>query len=148
MPSPATDSRGGTTRVDRKATTDTTRNRPRVKSPDKANSAKTSVTTDISRVRFGHKQMTRLGRILASDGMIGFMLGVVVVEAATLLFMHDKNGNAPEPVLLLSFLGAGAALMSSMFFVRRIEKSALPFATALLAALFFHLWHVALLWPR
>jgi len=92
--------------------------------------------------------MARLGEILASDGMIGFMLGVVVVEAATLYIWHKQTSRGPQPVELMSFLGAGAALMSAMFFVKRIKKSALPFATALLAALFFHIWHVALLWGR
>jgi hypothetical protein len=92
--------------------------------------------------------MSLLGKILASDGMIGFMLLVVVVEAAVLTFWHGSTGEGPRPMLLMSFLGAGAALMSAMFFVKRIEKTALPFATALLAALVFHIWHVTLLWPR
>jgi hypothetical protein len=100
------------------------------------------------RERPGHRQMSQLGRILASDGMIGFMLLVVVVEATVLMFWHGSTGNGPDPMLLMSFLGAGASLMSAMFFVKRIEKTALPFATALLSALFFHIWHVVLLWPR
>ena len=98
--------------------------------------------------RFGRKQMSRLGEVLASDGMIVFMLAVVVIEATALMIWHRRTSQGPEPVQLLSFLGAGAALMAAMFFVKRIKKSALPFASALLAALFFHIWHVALLWGR
>lgn len=94
------------------------------------------------------RAMRRLTRMLASDGMIGFMLLVVVVEATTLVIWNRLTGNGPAPVRLLSFLGAGGSLMVSMYFVRRVEKHPLPFAFALLSALVFHAWHVALLWGR
>lgn len=80
--------------------------------------------------------------------MIVFMLAVVVVEATVLMVWHRRTAQGPEPVQLMSFLGAGAALMAAMFFVKRIKRSALPFATALLASLIFHIWHVTLLWGR
>ncbi len=92
--------------------------------------------------------MARLGEMLASDWMIVFMLAVVLIEATALMIWHRRTAQGPEPVELMSFLGAGASLMSAMFFVKRIKKSALPFATALLSALVFHIWHVSLLWGR
>ena len=98
--------------------------------------------------RFGRERMSRLGNALASDAMIIFMLSVVMVEATALFFWHRATGKGPEPVELFSFLGAGASLMLAMYFVKRIKKSALPFATALLSALVFHIWHMALLWGR
>ena len=94
------------------------------------------------------RAMRRMTRTLASDGMIGFMLSVVVLEATTLLLFHARTGGGPAPVELLSFLGAGGSLMVSMYFVRRVERRPLPFAFALLSALAFHAWHVALLWGR
>jgi hypothetical protein len=87
-------------------------------------------------------------RALASDGMIVFMLSVVVVEATVLVLWNRSTGQGPLPVELLTFLGAGASLMFSMFFVRRVEKHPLIFAFSLLAALFFHAYHVFLLWGR
>jgi hypothetical protein len=92
--------------------------------------------------------MRRMTRTLASDGMIVFMLGVVVVEATVLVLWNRSTGNGPVPVELLTFLGAGASLMFSMFFVRRVEQHPLFFAFSLLAALIFHALHVALLWGR
>lgn len=90
--------------------------------------------------------MRRMTRTLASDGMIVFMIGVVVVEATALVIWNRRTGGGPVPVELLTFLGAGGSLMFSMFFVRRVERHPLLFAFALLAALCFHAWHVALLW--
>jgi hypothetical protein len=98
--------------------------------------------------RFGREQMARLGDALASDGMIVFMLLVVLIEATALVIWHRTTGKGPDPIELMSFMGAGGSLMSAMFFVKRIKKSALPFATALLSALVFHIWHMALLWAR
>lgn len=98
--------------------------------------------------RFGRERMSRLGDALASDAMIIFMLSVVMVEATALFLWHRSTNKGPEPVELFSFLGAGASLMLAMYFVKRIKKSALPFATALLSALVFHIWHMALLWGR
>ncbi len=92
--------------------------------------------------------MSRLGDALASDGMIVFMLAVVLIEATALLWWHRTTSKGPDPIELMSFMGAGASLMTAMFFVKRIKKSALPFATALLSALVFHIWHMALLWAR
>ncbi len=93
-------------------------------------------------------RVRRLTRALASDGMIVFMLAVVVLEATFLVLWHRNTGGGPAPVELLSFLGAGASLMVSMLFMRRVEKHPLVFAFALLAALFFHAYHVYLLWSR
>jgi hypothetical protein len=92
------------------------------------------------------RAMRRMTRTLASDGMIVFMIGVVVVEATALVLWNRRTGGGPVPVDLLTFLGAGGSLMFSMFFVRRVERHPLAFAFSLLAALFFHAWHVALLW--
>lgn len=92
--------------------------------------------------------MRRLTRALASDGMIIFMLSVVVLEATFLVLWHRSTGGGPAPVELLSFLGAGGSLMVSMLFMRRVEKHPLAFAFALLAALGFHAYHVFLLWGR
>lgn len=94
------------------------------------------------------RSVRRLTQTLASDGMIVFMIGVVVVEATFLVIWHRVTGGGPAPYELLSFLGAGGSLMFSMFWVRRVDRHPLRFAFALLAALGFHLWHVALLWTR
>jgi hypothetical protein len=94
------------------------------------------------------RSVRAMTRVLASDGMIVFMIAVVVVEATVLVFWHRRTGHGPLPVELLSFLGAGGSLMFSMFWVRRVDRHPLRFAFALLAALGFHLWHVALLWTR
>jgi len=94
------------------------------------------------------RAMRQMTRTLASDGMIGFMLAVVFVEATVLVLWHQETGRGPAPIELLSFLGAGGSLMVSMFFVRRVERRPLAFAFALLAALAFHAWHVVLLWGR
>lgn len=92
--------------------------------------------------------MRRLTGVLASDGMIIFMLSVVVLEATFLVLWHRATGGGPAPVELLSFLGAGGSLMVSMLFMRRVGKHPLMFAFALLAALGFHAYHVFLLWGR
>ena len=92
--------------------------------------------------------MRRLTRALASDGMIIFMLAVVVLEATVLVLWHRNTGGGPAPVMLMSFLGAGGSLMVSMLFMRRVDKHPLIFAFALLAALGFHAYHVFLLWGR
>lgn len=94
------------------------------------------------------RTMRRMTRALASDGMIGFMLAVVFVEATVLVLWHRQTGRGPAPIELLSFLGAGGSLMVSMYFVRRVERRPLAFAFALLSALAFHAWHVVLLWGR
>ena len=94
------------------------------------------------------RAMRRMTRTLASDGMIGFMVAVVFVEATVLVLWHRQTGRGPAPVELLSFLGAGGSLMVSMYFVRRVEQRPLAFAFALLSALAFHAWHVVLLWGR
>ena len=94
------------------------------------------------------RAMRRMTRTLASDGMIVFMIGVVVVEATVLVLFNRRTGDGPVPVDLLTFLGAGGSLMFSMFFVRRVEKRPLSFAFSLLCALFFHAWHVAMLWGQ
>ncbi len=103
------------------------------------------MTTDTvpSVLRRGMRQLTGM---LASDGMIGFMLAVVIVEATTLVIWNLLTGRGPVPIELLTFLGAGGSLMVSMYFVRRVHRHPLFFAFALLAALFFHAWHVVLLW--
>lgn len=103
------------------------------------------MTAPRSPLRTGMRTLTRA---LASDGMIVFMLAVVVVEATTLVLWNRTTGRGPMPVELLSFLGAGGSLMVSMLFVRRVERHPLVFAFALLAALAFHAWHVALLWGQ
>lgn len=94
------------------------------------------------------RAMRRMTRTLASDGMIVFMIGVVVVEATVLVLFNRRTGGGPMPVDLLTFLGAGGSLMFSMFFVRRVERHPLPFAFSLLCALFFHAWHVVRLWGQ
>jgi hypothetical protein len=94
------------------------------------------------------RAMRRMTRLLASDGMVVFMLAVVLIEATALLIYHRTTGAGPAPWELLTFLGAGGSLMVSMLFVRRVERSPLRFAFALLAALGFHAAHVALLWGR
>lgn len=94
------------------------------------------------------RAMRRMTRTLASDGMIVFMIGVVVVEATVLVLFNRRTGGGPVPVDLLTFLGAGGSLMFSMFFVRRVEQRPLAFAFSLLSALVFHAWHVVLLWGR
>lgn len=94
------------------------------------------------------RSVRAMTRVLASDGMIVFMIAVVVIEATVLVIWHRRTGHGPLPVELLSFLGAGGSLMFSMFWVRRVDRHPLRFAFALLAALGFHLWHVALLWTR
>ncbi|MEY4608217.1 MAG: hypothetical protein RL625_434 [Gemmatimonadota bacterium] len=87
-------------------------------------------------------------RALAADGMILFMLSVVVIEATVLVLWHQRTGHGPAPVELLTFLGAGGSLMVSMFFLRRVDRHPLLYAFALLSALGFHAVHVLLLWGR
>lgn len=87
-------------------------------------------------------------RALAADGMILFMLAVVVIEATVLVLWHRQTGNGPAPVELLTFLGAGGSLMVSMYFLRRVDRHPVPYAFALLSALGFHAVHVVLLWGR
>ena len=99
----------------------------------------------MSDVRSAFRKMTAA---LASDGMIVFMIGVVVVEATVLVLWHRSTGRGPAPMELLTFLGAGGSLMFSMFWVRRVDKHPLLFAFALLSALIFHAVHVMLLWGR
>ena len=94
------------------------------------------------------RRLRPLFRALAADGMILFMLGVVVFEATTLVLWHRRTGNGPAPLELLTFLGAGGSLMVSMFFLRRVDRHPLPYAFALLSALGFHAVHVMLLWSR
>ncbi|MDQ8151778.1 MAG: hypothetical protein P2975_01840 [Gemmatimonadota bacterium] len=94
------------------------------------------------------RAMRRMTQMLASDGMVVFMLTVVLVEATALLVYHRTTGAGPAPWELLTFLGAGGSLMVSMLFVRRVEQYPLHFAFALLAALGFHAAHVVLLWSR
>lgn len=103
--------------------------------------------TEIPLTPFRHA-MRRMTRTLASDGMIVFMIGVVVLEATVLVLFNRRTGGGPVPVDLLTFLGAGGSLMFSMFFVRRVEKHPLLFAFSLLCALCFHAWHVVLLWGQ
>jgi hypothetical protein len=103
--------------------------------------------SEVQRSPF-RRAMRRMTRTLASDGMIVFMIGVVVVEATVLVLFNRRTGGGPMPVDLLTFLGAGGSLMFSMFFVRRVEKHPLVFAFSLLSALFFHAWHVMLLWGQ
>ena len=94
------------------------------------------------------RAMRRMTQMLASDGMVVFMLLVVLIEATALLIYHRSTGAGPAPWELLTFLGAGGSLMVSMLFVRRVERHPLRFAFALLAALGFHAAHVVLLWGR
>lgn len=105
-------------------------------------------TVGSERVAPLRSAVRRMTRVLASDGMIVFMIAVVVVEATVLVLWHRATGRGPAPVELLSFLGAGGSLMFSMFWVRRVDRHPLRFAFALLAALVFHAVHVMLLWGR
>ena len=138
MASPGTEQRKGKRAVNQLA----------LKQKGPRNRTDSSTKPPVVKSRFGHERMSRLGTALASDAMIVFMLSVVVVEATALIVWHRTTSRGPEPVELLSFLGAGASLMCAMFFVKRIKRSALPFATALLSALAFHIWHMSLLWGR
>lgn len=60
---------------------------------------------------------------------------------------HRHTHNALRPALLLSFLGAGCALVTALYYHRR-DGGAIPFTLAMVAGLALHLWHVALLARR
>jgi len=44
------------------------------------------------------RAMRQMTRTLASDGMIGFMLAVVFLEATVLVLWHRQTGRGPAPV--------------------------------------------------
>jgi hypothetical protein len=86
--------------------------------------------------------------LLDSDALPMAIVGMILIEGGLLLAWHRRTQNGLRPALLFSFLGAGLALVSALYFHRRPDSGAAGFALSMLAALVFHLWHVALLARR
>lgn len=89
-----------------------------------------------------------MAEFLASDAVPAVILILIAAEALLLGAWHRRTGKGPSPLLMLSFLGAGFALVAALLLQRRAAAAPGPFAVALLAALLFHLWHLALLSRR
>ena len=86
--------------------------------------------------------------LLDSDALPIVVAGLICIEGGLLLAWHRRTQNGLRPALLMSFLGAGLALVSALYFHRRPDNGSAGFALSMLAALVFHLWHVALLARR
>jgi len=92
--------------------------------------------------------MTELVAFFASPLFLGAVIGGVVLEALVLIAWHRRTGRGPRPVLVCSFLGAGLALFVALYAVRAHDAPPFAFIIALLVALIFHAWHLALLARR
>jgi len=96
--------------------------------------------------------MDRLIPIFNSDALPIGILGLIIVEALVLVLWQRRNPDSalgkPNTARILSFLGAGGALVAAMIFHRRPEPSPEGFAIAMLSAMVIHLWHIAVLLRR
>jgi peptidoglycan/LPS O-acetylase OafA/YrhL len=96
--------------------------------------------------------MDRLVPIFDSDALPIGILVLILVEALVLIVWQRRNPDSPlgrpNTARILSFLGAGGALVAAMIFHRRPEPSPEAFALAMLCAMVIHLWHIAVLLRR
>lgn len=92
--------------------------------------------------------MTELVAFFASPLFLGAVIVGVIVEALALIAWHRRTGRGPRPLLVCSFLGAGLALFVALYVIRAQDTPGRAFIIALLMALIFHVWHLALLARR
>ena len=96
--------------------------------------------------------MEQLARLFDSDALPVGILGLIAFEATALLWFQRRNPSSPlgspNAARVVSFLGAGGSLVTAMVYHRREVPSPEGFALAMLAALVFHLWHIAVLLRR
>lgn len=92
--------------------------------------------------------MDQLSALLNGDAFPLVVLAVIVVEGLVLFAQHRRSRRGPAPALVISFLGAGFALVIALYFHRRAEQAPLGFALAMLAALALHVWHLVQLARR
>lgn len=96
--------------------------------------------------------MNRLAALFNSDVIPVAILTIILIEGVV-LFAWQRRGplsirRSLTSPLLVSFLGAGAALVVAMMLYRGPNASPLGFAFAMLCALVFHLWHLTVLLRR
>lgn len=75
------------------------------------------------------------------------LVGMVLLEAVGLILWHRATGRGPRPLVTVSFLGAGASLISAMVYHRQPD-GAVGFAFMMFVALGLHLWHLSHLMRR
>lgn len=80
-----------------------------------------------------------------SSTTIDAILALVAVEAAALMFYRTKSKRGMPVAEVVSFLGAGAALMIALR-VLATGGGFATFAVAMLVSLAMHLWHVKQRW--
>lgn len=94
--------------------------------------------------------MEPLTSLINSDALPLGILALIGVEMVAILWWQRRVGAAAggQAARIVSFLGAGAALMAAMVFHRREVPAPELFALAMLAALLFHVWHLSVLLRR
>jgi len=94
--------------------------------------------------------MDGLTSLINSDGLPLGILALIGAELAAILWWQRRAGATAGARVsrVVSFLGAGAALMAAMVFHRREVPAPELFALAMLAALLFHVWHLSVLLRR
>lgn len=92
--------------------------------------------------------MDQLSALFDADAFPLVVLALIFLEGLALFAQHRRTGRGPTPALLLTFLGAGFALIVALYFHRRAEHAPLGFALAMFAALVLHVWHVVQLARR
>ena len=96
--------------------------------------------------------MERLTSIVNADALPVGILALVVVETLTLVWWQRRRERAAprstRVLQILTFMGAGAALIAAMLFHRRGVPAPGLFALAMLAALVLHVWHLSVLLRR
>ena len=96
--------------------------------------------------------MERLTSIVNADALPVGILALVVVETLTLVWWQRRRERAAprstRVLQILTFMGAGAALITAMLFHRREVPAPGLFALAMLAALVLHVWHLSVLLRR
>jgi len=91
--------------------------------------------------------VTELAQLVGSPRLLDAIIAATVVEAALLVAYRAMTGRGMRVREVVSFLGAGVALLAAIRVVARGGSPAL-FGFAMLWALGLHLWHVAQRWER
>ena len=86
--------------------------------------------------------------LLASPRLVEAVIAAVLVEGAALVAYRRRTGRGVPVREVVSFLGAGLALLLA---IRAVGAPGTPagqglFAIAMAAALGFHVWHLAQRW--